>query len=46
MRFLEDLSVEEVAALLEITPEAVKMRQLRALKRLRQILTAAEDSGP
>lgn len=45
MRFLEDLSVEEVAALLEISPEAVKMRQLRALKRLRQILTEAGDSG-
>lgn len=36
LRYLEDLSVEEVAARLDLTPGAVKNRSMRALARLRE----------
>jgi RNA polymerase sigma-70 factor (sigma-E family) len=36
LRYLEDLSVEEVAHLLELSPGAVKNRSMRALARMRE----------
>jgi RNA polymerase sigma-70 factor (ECF subfamily) len=41
MRHLEQLSTEEVAAVLGISPGAVKVRLLRALERLRVLLADA-----
>jgi RNA polymerase sigma-70 factor (ECF subfamily) len=38
LRFLEDLSTRELAAVLDVSESAVKMRQLRALQRLRVLL--------
>ncbi len=38
LRYLEQLSLADTAAVLNITADAVKMRQLRALRRLREIL--------
>jgi RNA polymerase sigma-70 factor (ECF subfamily) len=38
LRYLEDLTPGEIAAVLEISEAAVKMRQLRALQRLRELL--------
>jgi RNA polymerase sigma-70 factor (ECF subfamily) len=38
LRYLEQLSLAEIAAVLEITPGAVKLRHLRALERLRGLL--------
>jgi RNA polymerase sigma-70 factor (ECF subfamily) len=38
LRFLEDLSTRELAAVLGVGESAVKMRQLRALQRLRDLL--------
>jgi RNA polymerase sigma-70 factor (ECF subfamily) len=38
LRYLEQLSLADTAAVLNITPDAVKMRQLRAVRRLREIL--------
>jgi RNA polymerase sigma-70 factor (ECF subfamily) len=49
MRFIEGLGIAEIARLLEIGESAAKMRQLRALDRLRIRLGAAAgpgDSGP
>jgi RNA polymerase sigma-70 factor (ECF subfamily) len=45
LRYLEDLSTKEVAAVLSVTEASVKMRQLRALRRLRDLLgdDLAED---
>jgi RNA polymerase sigma-70 factor (ECF subfamily) len=43
LRFLEDLSTKEIAAVLSVTEAAVKMRQLRALRRLRGLL--GDDLG-
>jgi RNA polymerase sigma-70 factor (ECF subfamily) len=39
LRFLEDLAPAEVAAVVGATEAAVKMRQLRALRRLRDLLS-------
>src|SRR5262249_21903952 len=38
LRYLEDLSPTEIAAVLGVTEATVKMRQLRALRRLRDLL--------
>ena len=38
LRYLEDLSTREIAAVMNVTESAVKMRQLRALRRLRDLL--------
>jgi RNA polymerase sigma-70 factor (ECF subfamily) len=38
LRYLEQLPAAEIAAILEITPGAVKVRHLRALERLRLLL--------
>ena len=40
LRFLERLSTEETAAVLEISPGAVRLRLMRALERLRQMVGA------
>jgi len=45
LRFLEQLSTNEIAAVLNITPGAVKLRQLRALERLRGLLDEKQDSA-
>jgi RNA polymerase sigma-70 factor (ECF subfamily) len=39
MRHIEGLSVSEIAAILQIRDDAVKMRRRRALERLKEILT-------
>jgi RNA polymerase sigma-70 factor, ECF subfamily len=44
MRYLEDLTFAEIAAILEIGESAAKMRHLRAIGRIRSVLTA-DDSG-
>jgi DNA-directed RNA polymerase specialized sigma24 family protein len=38
MRHLEKMQVSEIAAVLEISESAVKMRRLRAVRRLREQL--------
>jgi RNA polymerase sigma-70 factor (ECF subfamily) len=38
LRYLEDLTTRETAAVLSLSEPAVKMRQLRALERLRELL--------
>ena len=45
LRYLEDLSTREIAAVLQVSEATVKMRQLRALRRLRDLLgdDLAED---
>jgi RNA polymerase sigma-70 factor (ECF subfamily) len=45
LRYLEHLSTQELAAILGLTPAGVKTRQLRALRRLRDLLgdDVAED---
>jgi RNA polymerase sigma-70 factor (ECF subfamily) len=43
LRFIEQLSAKEIAGTLGITEQAVRMRQLRALRQLRDLL---EPSGP
>jgi RNA polymerase sigma-70 factor, ECF subfamily len=45
LRHLEQLSTEETAAVLQISPSAVKMRTLRALQRLRQALGGPIGEG-
>jgi RNA polymerase sigma-70 factor (ECF subfamily) len=37
LRYLEQLSVAETAAVLNLSKDAVKMRHMRALERLREI---------
>lgn len=44
LRYLEHLSTADTAAVLEITPGAAKLRHLRALDRLRQIMNGEGDS--
>jgi RNA polymerase sigma-70 factor (ECF subfamily) len=47
LRYLEDLATREIAAVLGVTESAVKMRQLRALQRLRELLGADDlAEGP
>jgi RNA polymerase sigma factor (sigma-70 family) len=43
LRYLEQLSHREVAAILGITEGAVKIRQVRALERLRALLTPEQE---
>ena len=44
MRYLEDLTFSEIAAILEIGESAAKMRHLRAIEKIRSVLKA-DDSG-
>src|SRR4051812_18741520 len=44
MRYLEDLTFPEIAAILEVGESAAKMRHLRAIERIRTVLKA-DDSG-
>ncbi len=44
MRYLEDLSFPEIAAILEIGESAAKMRHLRAIERIRSVMRP-DDSG-
>ena len=43
LRYLEHMSIAEIAALLGITDNAAKLRHLRALKRMRQALKGQEE---
>lgn len=45
LRHLEQLSVAETAAALQISPGAVKTRHVRALERLRRLLKKSEAQG-
>jgi RNA polymerase sigma-70 factor (ECF subfamily) len=45
MRHIEGLSIKEIAAILEISEGTVKMRQRRALERLKEILTDDGEEG-
>jgi RNA polymerase sigma-70 factor (ECF subfamily) len=45
MRYLEDLTFPEIAAILEIGESAVKMRHLRAIKRIRSFLEAGDSES-
>jgi len=45
LRYLEQLSAAEIAAIVGSTPGAVKVRHLRALERLRALLGAGEPEG-
>jgi RNA polymerase sigma-70 factor (ECF subfamily) len=45
LRHLEQLSVEDTAAVLGIGPGAVKMRHVRALERLRALLPTSDPHG-
>jgi len=40
LHYVEDLSLAEVAQVLQITPDAARMRHFRALKQLRSLLDA------
>jgi RNA polymerase sigma-70 factor (ECF subfamily) len=44
MRYLEDLTFPEIAAILAISESAAKMRHLRAIERIRSVLNV-DDSG-
>lgn len=44
LRYLEELSVDEVASTLRISPGTVKSQTARALPRLRSLLTIDEES--
>lgn len=46
LRHLEQLSVKEIAAVLGISEGAVKVRHVRALERLRQVLDEDTGEGP
>ena len=46
MRHLEQMQVSEIAALLEISESAVKMRRLRAIQRLRELLEERSEEPP
>jgi RNA polymerase sigma-70 factor (ECF subfamily) len=46
LRYVEDLSVAETAAVLGLTESAVKMRHLRALRRLRELLGENAEEQP
>jgi RNA polymerase sigma-70 factor (ECF subfamily) len=45
LRYLEDLTFPEIAAILDIRESAAKMRHLRAIERIREALKS-DDSGP
>ena len=40
LRHLEQMGIREIAALLDVGEGAVKMRRLRAMQRLRELLQA------
>jgi DNA-directed RNA polymerase specialized sigma24 family protein len=39
MRYIDELEIEEVAKMLEVTPNAVYVRVHRALKSLKEVMT-------
>jgi RNA polymerase sigma-70 factor (ECF subfamily) len=46
MRYLEDLSFPETAAILGIGESAAKMRHLRAIERIRSIMKSDDSGSP
>ncbi|MCA9262118.1 MAG: sigma-70 family RNA polymerase sigma factor, partial [Planctomycetales bacterium] len=42
-RYLERMSVGEIASFWEMSPEAIRMRQLRALRKLRRLLDVEDQ---
>jgi RNA polymerase sigma-70 factor (ECF subfamily) len=46
LRYLEQLPTADIAAVLGTTPGAVKVRHLRALERLRALLTEGAEGEP
>jgi RNA polymerase sigma-70 factor (ECF subfamily) len=46
LRYLEQLSTQEIAAVVGSTPAAIKVRHLRALERLRALLGEERSEGP
>jgi RNA polymerase sigma-70 factor (ECF subfamily) len=46
LRYLEDLTTRETAAVLGLSESAVKMRQLRALQRLHELLGEGREGEP
>jgi RNA polymerase sigma-70 factor (ECF subfamily) len=45
LRFIEQVSAKQVSVALGITEQAVRMRQLRALRQLRELLESASPEG-
>ena len=46
LRYVEQLTVNEIAAILEVAPAAVSMRHLRAIERLRGLLEKHIEEPP
>jgi len=45
LRYLEQLSSKEIAAIMQMTEAAVNMRHMRALEKMRRVLVREHDEG-